>query len=315
MQFNSRESQSRHVKVLSLVPPQVLGVISFSLMVVNTLFWSCFLFPIAGLKLLVPARAWQDRCNVVLNAIALLWIAGNNANLKLTKSIRWDVSGLEGLNPRGWYLVISNHQSWVDILVLQKVFHRRIPLLKFFLKKELIWVPIMGLAWWALEFPFMKRYSKEYLKKNPHMRGKDLEITKKACERFSRMPIAVMNFVEGTRFTPKKHAAQSSPFTHLLKPKAGGISFVLSAMGGCLTHIINTTIIYPEGVKTFWEFLCSTRTEVVVRVQAIPITPELLGDYADDPEYQEQFQAWLNRLWVEKDRAIADFFRIKGEAA
>lgn len=315
MQFNSRESQSRHVKVLSLVPPQVLGVISFSLMVVNTLFWSCFLFPIAGLKLLVPARAWQDRCNVVLNAIALLWIAGNNANLKLTKSIRWDVSGLEGLNPRGWYLVISNHQSWVDILVLQKVFHRRIPLLKFFLKKELIWVPIMGLAWWALEFPFMKRYSKEYLKKNPHMRGKDLEITKKACERFSRMPIAVMNFVEGTRFTPKKHAAQSSPFTHLLKPKAGGISFVLSAMEDNLTHIVNTTIIYPQGAKTFWEFLCCSRAEVVVRVEVIPITTDLRGDYSNDPDYQNRFQAWLNRLWEDKDQVIGNFFRVRDRAA
>ncbi|MFY9397381.1 MAG: acyltransferase [Desulfomonilia bacterium] len=315
MQCNYRESRSWHVKVLSLVPAQVLGAISFALMVVNTLFWACFLFPIAGLKLIIPIRAWQDRCNAVLNEIALMWIAGNNANLRLTKNIRWDVSGLEGLNPRGRYLVISNHQSWVDILVLQKVFHRRIPLLKFFLKKELIWVPIMGLAWWALEFPFMKRYSREFLEKNPHMRGKDLEITKKACERFSRMPIAVMNFVEGTRFTPKKHADQSSPFTYLLKPKAGGISFVLSAMEGNLNHIINTTIIYPRGVKTFWEFLCCSQDEIIVRVEVIPITTELRGDYSNDPDYQKHFQAWLNRLWVDKDQVIGSCLRVRDKAA
>ncbi len=307
--------RAAHGRILSLLPPVFIGSLSFLLFVVNTLFWGTFLFPLAACKVLVPVRAWRDWCNILLNAIATRWIACNNANIAVTKRIRWDVSGIEGLNAKGWYLVVSNHQSWVDILILQKVFHRKIPMLKFFLKKELIWVPIMGLAWWALEFPFMKRYSKEYLKKNPHMRGKDLEITKKACERFSRMPIAVMNFVEGTRFTPAKHKAQGSPFTHLLKPRAGGISFVLSAMGQHLSHIVNTTIIYPNGVQTFWQFLCSSQAEVVVRVETIPITPDLLGDYSNDPRYQEHFQEWLNRVWEEKDRAIGDFFRIRGEAA
>ena len=59
----------------------------------------------------------------------------------------------------GHYLVLANHQSWVDILVLQKVFNRRIPLLRFFLKRQLFWVPLLGLAWWALDFPFMGRYT------------------------------------------------------------------------------------------------------------------------------------------------------------
>lgn len=315
MQPLSGKSSAQGINVLLFLPPFAIGCISFLLLVLNTLFWSLFLFPMAALKLLVPVRAWQDMCNFILNTIATCWIACNNANLRITKRIRWDIGGMEGLKAKGWYLVISNHQSWVDILILQNIFNRRVPMLKFFLKKELIWVPIMGLAWWALEFPFMKRFSKEYLKKKPHMQGKDLEITKKACERFSRMPIAVMNFVEGTRFTPSKHKAQASPFTHLLKPKAGGISFVLSAMGRHLTHILNVTIIYPEGVKTFWQFLCSRSCEVVVRVETIPITPDLLGDYSNDPRFQEHFQDWLNRLWQGKDRAISDFFKIKDKAA
>ncbi len=67
------------------------------------------------------------------------------------------MQGVDSLHQRGWYLVSSNHQSWVDILVLQRIFHGRIPFLKFFLKQELIWVPVIGLAWWALDFPFMKR--------------------------------------------------------------------------------------------------------------------------------------------------------------
>lgn len=303
------------MNIIMILPGFLIGSISFLLFILNTLFWSTFLFPLAGLKLVIPIDSWRNGCNALLNKIALSWIACNNANLRITKRISWHVDGIQGLDPNQWYLVLSNHQSWVDILVLQKVFHRNIPFLKFFLKKELIWVPVMGLAWWALEFPFMKRYSKEFLKKNPHLEGKDLEITKKACERFVRMPISVMNFVEGTRFTRKKHERQKSPFKNLLRPKAGGISFVLSAMGEQLTHILNVTIIYPEGAKTFWSFLCSKKCDIVVHVEVIPITADLLGDYTNDERFKERFQDWLNVLWFEKDLYIENFFQEKRKAA
>lgn len=308
------ESQSDK-KGQGAIPGFTRGVVTFTLLVVNTLFWALFLFPFAALKLVFRSESGKNAINAILNQIGLCWIACNNFNLRFTQRITWNVTGLEGLNPKGWYLVLSNHQSWVDILVLQKITHRKIPFLKFFLKKELIWVPILGPAWWALEFPFMKRYSKKFLAKYPHLEGKDLEITRKACERFKKMPISVMNFVEGTRFTKEKHAKQQSPFSHLLKPKAGGISFVLSAMGEQLTHIVDITIIYPDGVKPLWNFLCSNTNEVVVNVKVVPITPALLGDYTNDAEYRERFQQWLNSMWEGKDRFIDDFFRINRRAA
>ncbi len=312
--FNRRMVSSLRNAVLTL-PEAVIGTLSFALMVLNTLFCASALFPVAALKLVSRSRSWRDGCNAVLNRLGLWWIGCNNANLDITKRIRWHVKGIEGLEPNGWYLVISNHQTWVDILVLQKVFHRKIPFLKFFLKKELIWVPVMGLAWWALEFPFMKRFSKEFLKKNPHLKGRDIEITRKACERFKRMPISVMNFVEGTRFTGEKHERQKAPFKHLLRPKAGGISFVLSAMGDQLTHILNVTIVYPEWSKTFWKFLCSKECGISVNVEVIPITPDLIGDYENDAKFKERFQAWLNNLWFEKDLLIESFFREGKRAA
>jgi hypothetical protein len=46
-----------------------------------------------------------------------------------------------------------------------------------------------------------------------------------------------MNFVEGTRFTNDKHKQQSSPYNHLLRPKSGGIAFVLAAMGDYIQNI------------------------------------------------------------------------------
>ena len=165
-------------------------------------------------------------------------------------------------------------------------------------------MPVLGLAWWALDFPFMKRYSKEFLRKHPHLQGKDIEITKKACQKFKTIPVSVINFVEGTRFTTKKHNRQQSPFTHLLKPKAGGIAFVLDAMGEYLSSLLNVTIVYPEGAQNFWAFLCGKVPKVIVNVEALPITDEIIGDYFNDPEFRNNFQEWVNTLWVEKNKTI-----------
>ena len=145
-----------------------------------------------------------------MTALAEGWIGTNNAMFRLMGSLPLDTRGLEGLSTREWYLVVSNHRSWVDILVLQAVFNRRIPFLKFFLKQQLIWVPFLGLAWWALDFPFMRRHSPEYLEKHPEQRGKDLDVTRRACEKFRLIPTSVMNFVEGTRFTPSASTPHSS---------------------------------------------------------------------------------------------------------
>jgi len=194
--------------------------------------------------------------------IATRWIHNNTFLCTKILGIKVKAEGDTKLSMKEWYLVLSNHQSWSDIVVLQIVFNGRIPLLKFFTKKELIWVPLLGIAWWALDFPFMKRYKSDFLKKHPHLKGKDIEITKKACEKFSATPVSIMNFVEGTRFTIAKHDRQKSPFKNLLKPKAGGTGFVFTAMGHQLHNILNVTIKYPEGDLDFWNFLCGRISEV-----------------------------------------------------
>lgn len=280
------------------------GILSMLMLYVNTSFWFVFLLPLSFLKLLVPIGGWRKFCSFLLKGIGVSWISINNFNLRWLLKTRWDVRGLEGLSVDQWYLVISNHQTWVDIVVLQKIFNKKIPFLKFFLKKELIWVPILGIAWWALDFPFMKRYSASFLKRHPHLKGKDIEITRKACRKFKSMPVSVMNFVEGTRFTPEKHDKQNSPFKHLLKPKAGGIGFVLSTMGEQLSNIVNVTIMYPDGDTSFWSFLCGRIKEIRVVVEKLPVTSEILGDYIEDKDFQVQFQEWVNVVWTKKDALI-----------
>jgi len=228
--------------------------------------------------------------------------------MRLTQKLDWDISGIEGLNPRQWYLVVCNHQSWVDILVLQHVLNRRIPLLKFFLKKELIWVPIMGLAWWALEFPFMRRRSEAYLQRHPEERGKDAATTRAACEKYALVPTSVMNFLEGTRWTPDKQQRQQSPYRHLLKPKAGGVTLALDAMGEKFGAVLDITLIYPAGTPNFWQFLQGHVPRVIVRARTLPVPQaQPAAGQGSEQALRETCQLWVNQLWSDKDALISSF--------
>ena len=296
--------------MLNFLPPLLLGCIASLLLVINIFFWVPILLVLAAIKLLLPFRAVRLRLDPVILSIAEGWISCNSGWMALTQHTVWDVQGLDGLRPDSWTMVCSNHQSWVDIFVLQHLLNRRIPLLKFFLKQQLIWVPVMGLAWWALEFPFMRRHSEAYLKKHPEMRGKDQETTRKACEKFALIPTSVMNFLEGTRFTPAKHARQQSPYPHLLKPKAGGLALALQAMGSKFDRILDVTIYYPDGIPTFWDFLCGRVRRVVVRARSVPVPAALChGDYGQDAAFRAAFSAWVASLWQEKEATLAELVR------
>ena len=285
--------------MLSLLPAPVRGALCGLLLALTTLLFTLAMVPPALAKLLLPGVALRRVCDRALTGLASAWVAVNNAWIAAVRPARWDVQGLDGLHARGWYLVSSNHQSWVDILVLQRIFHGRIPFLKFFLKRELIWVPVIGLAWWALDFPFMKRG------KGAGARGSDLETTRKACEKFKRIPTSVINFVEGTRFTPAKQARQRSPYRHLLKPKIGGLGIALATMGEQFEALLDVTIVYPEGTPRFWDLLCGRIGAVTVRVRALPIPPEVLGgDPVGDKAYRQRLAAWVEGQWAEKDALI-----------
>ena len=282
-----------------------VGSVTFLLFVANTFLWCALLYVVTFLKLAVPVPPWRRAASRLLVAIAEAWIGVNTFALRVTQPTVHDVSGLEGLRRDVSYLVVSNHQSWVDIPVLQGVFLRKIPFLRFFLKQQLLRVPFLGLAWWALDFPFMKRHSREALERNPELRHEDLAATRRACERFRHAPASILNFVEGTRFTAAKHARSGSPFRHLLPPKAGGLAFAASAMGPQLAGVVDVTIVYPHGSPTFWDLISLGLPEVVVRVEERPI-PEawFTGDYAEDAAFREGVQEWVRALFAEKDAEI-----------
>ncbi|MFJ2984126.1 MULTISPECIES: acyltransferase [unclassified Pseudomonas] len=287
------------------------GILTTTLLLINTVVMICPLLVFALLKLVVPGR-WRDYASAAVMWVAEAWSEIDKAIFALCIPTQWDIRGVENLRRDTSYLAVSNHQTWVDIPALIESLNRRTPFFKFFLKKELIWVPLLGLAWWGLDYPFMKRYSKAFLDKHPELKGKDLEITKAACELFKRQPVTVVNYLEGTRFTEAKRLEQQSPYRYLLKPKAGGVAFVLAALGEQLDALLDVTIVYPGNkAPGFWALLNGSINRVIIDIQVRELDPALwAGDYESDPVFRQTVQAWVNQLWVEKDKRIE---QLRGE--
>ena len=282
------------------------GVVTISLNTINTVFWFIPIIIMTFIKILTPVKSWRAGLTQWIMVMGENWISVNNLIFRTMLPITWDIRQTGDLQMREWYLMISNHQSWVDILALQKAFNRRTPFLKFFIKQILVWVPILGQAWWAMDMPFMKRYTRAYLEKHPEKRGQDMAATKKACEKFSATPTTVINFVEGTRVTAEKQADRNSPYKHLLPPRAGGVAFALDAMGGILNSLIDVTIVYPQKETTFWDFLCGRLRRVIIDIRVAKLDDWLVsGDYAADEQFRARFQQWMSGLWAEKDQLIS----------
>jgi 1-acyl-sn-glycerol-3-phosphate acyltransferase len=286
---------------------QARGVLTFAGLTINTVVWFVPLFLLALLKLALPIAAVRRVLTRWLMSLAENWISGNELILMGSGSRAWRAEGIEELDRRSWYLVLPNHQTWVDIVVLQIAFNRRIPLLKFFIKQQLVWFPLLGIGFWALDMPFMKRYSPSYLARHPEKKGRDLEATREACKKFQDTPTSVINFVEGTRFSEEKRVARNSPYERLLPPRAGGVAVAISSMGELFDAIVDVTLVYPDGVPKFWDMICGQRVTVTVDVKTRAIDPELLaGDYQNDREYRRVMHGWLAAIWEDKDARIAE---------
>ena len=282
------------------------GVAFFSGLVVNTIFWFIPIVLLSIVKLVLPLAPVRRFIYRILMAIGENWISVNGQLMRHVCSVDIQSQGMENLRRDGWYLIVANHQTWVDILVLQAVFNRRVPFPKFFIKQQLIWFPLLGIAWWAMDMPFMKRYSPSYLAKNPHMKGKDLETTRRACEKFRHTPTSVLNFIEGTRFSKQKRIARKSPYKNLLRPRAGGFAIALSSMGELFTSIVDVTMVYPDGATSFWDMCCGDDVRVIVDVQERELERWLAdGNYQNDRAFRKQLHGWLSNVWTEKDAVIS----------
>ncbi|WP_407731801.1 acyltransferase [Pseudocitrobacter faecalis] len=279
--------------------------ISIALTILLTILCSVPIILAGLVKLILPIPAIWRSISVFCNFMMYCWCEGLAALLHLNPHLKWEIEGLEKLNKKNWYLLICNHHSWADIVVLCVIFRKHIPMNKYFLKQQLAWVPFIGLACWALDMPFMRRYSHSYLIRHPERRGKDVETTRRSCEKFRTHPTTIVNFVEGSRFTEEKRRQTRSPYKNLLPPKAAGIAMALSVLGAQFDKLLDVTLCYPENNDSpFFDMLSGKLTRIVVRVNLLPVAEELHGDYVSDKNFKRRFQQWLNALWEEKDTLL-----------
>ncbi|MGZ5492535.1 MAG: acetyltransferase [Thermoanaerobaculia bacterium] len=275
------------------------------LLPLNLILWGVPVMLLGIVKLLLPGGEPRRKLRLLLSELGDRWAGGNDLIFDLLVDTKWDISGVDGLRPDGHYLIVSNHVSWLDIFVLQRTFHRRVAFMRFFIKQQLIWSPILGQACWAMDFPFMRRYTPEYLERHPEKRGKDLETTRRTCRRYRRIPMAILNFIEGTRFTRAKQLEEKSPYRNLLRPRVGGIAFVLASLGEQLDAVVDVTISYPRLDVTFWEFVNNRVGRIVVRARLIEVPAQFVTEPITEPgPAREAFKIWIESLWREKDELL-----------
>ncbi|HUP45302.1 MAG TPA: acetyltransferase [Thermoanaerobaculia bacterium] len=290
------------------------GTVVLLLLSLNLMFWGTLVLLLSLFKLVAPAGVVRRRVVLLLVALGERWVEGNNRIVGSFLPIQWEIEGIDGLRRDARYLIFANHISWADIFVVFRALHRRVAFIRFFIKQELIWLPLVGQAAWAMEFPFMKRYSADYLARNPEKRGKDLETTRRACERYRLIPVAILNFLEGTRFTLDKHAEQDSPYRYLLRPRAGGAAFVLASLGDQLDGVLDLTIAYPGHVITAWQFISGRVPLVRVRVRQLQVPQEMLGAVVAEPgAARDRLKAWIHEVWMEKDRFLESAVSAAGD--
>lgn len=282
-----------------------LGTLCLVIFVLNTIIFGGLICIFIPFKLLFATQNLRHWVSAKMVHLAEKWISVNSLFMSKVHHIQWDVSGIENLSFDRSYLISANHQSWVDIPVLQEIFNQRIPFIRFFLKSQLLYVPILGGAWWALDFPFMKRHSRQYLSRHPEKRGEDFKTIRKTCAKFKDTPTSILNFLEGTRFTKTKHEDQKSNYQNLLNPKVGGLAFVLNVMGEQFDSLLDVTICYPNQTPNLWDFLSGNVQNIKVRVERWPIPPDVTSSHHLKSEKNRKLMHdWIKEIWENKDRQL-----------
>ena len=289
---------------MKFVFENIIGIMSITILVLNTFILSCLLIPLGIIKFFLPITALKVLFTKFIIKVGELWIFTNKIWVKALHNPKWQIIGKENIKSDGWTIATSNHQSFADIFLLQDITNRKMPMLKFFMKYVLIYVPVIGLSWWALDMPFLKRYTKKQLKNNPELHGKDVREMKRALKHYALYPVTVFSFAEGTRFTIKKNLHQKSPFKNLLKPKEGGLATALSLVNE-IDSLIDFTIKFDTKKRSFWDYLCGRMNSVKVIIREIKIPAKFLNiDLLENKILRSEFKDWLHDIWNEKDTLI-----------
>ena len=282
-----------------------IGILTFFAILIILSLW---LIPLSIINIprIIPNKSLKIYLGSISNKMGNDAVASITSALRILHKLEWDFQIPQDVNTKTWYVAMSNHQSWADIFILLAAGHKKIPLIKFFMKKELQWIPIIYLVHKTIDMPFLNRHSRAQILANPELKRVDYENAKKAAKRFSRNPSSAFSFAEGTRFTAKKHSEQESPYYNLLKPKVGALAIALSGMPQVNT-LIDFTIVYATQRRSTWNFLCGdlSKAKVVAKTYALPKNLKNRS-FEEEEDYRKSFQTFVDAIWLEKQQTIKD---------
>ncbi len=282
-----------------------IGILTFFAIFV-ILSFAVILLTIVNIPRIIPNKNLKVSLGSLSNKMGSTTVASITSALRILHKLEWDFQIPEDVDTDTWYLAISNHQSWADIFILLAAGHKKMPLLKFFMKKELRWIPIIYLVHKTVDMPFLNRHSRAQIQANPELKKVDFENAKKAAKRFSRNPSTAFSFAEGTRFNLQKHAEQESPYSNLLKPKVGALAVALSGMPQVNT-LVDFTVVYATEKRSTWDFLCGDLCKAKVAAKTYALPDKLKNrSFEEEDDYRRSFQTFIDEIWLEKEQSIKD---------
>jgi len=288
------------------IASSVIGLITFLLILIELIIGFGTLAIINIPRGIIPLKIFKIYLAKISNIIGDLTVYGLKLIMLLMHGNNISVINNQEFDKNEWYMAMSNHQSWADIFILLVAANYKLPLLKFFMKRELWWIPFVFLANKTLNMPFVNRHSKKEIEQNPSLRNQDYKNTLKSCKRFLRTPSTIFSYAEGTRFTDEKHDQQGSPYNNLLSPKIGGMATALSAMPNINT-LVDYTVVYKSKKRDAWSFAKGDMKHVKVLVTKYKIPDNLKNrNYANDKDYRDEFKNWIETIWAEKDKKIEE---------
>ena len=290
---------------MNKVKKSFIGVVTF-LCILFILSFGVIVLSIINAPRLVPNKKLKKLLGHISNRIGSKIVELITASLQILHGLKWEFNIAEHLNTQTWYIAMSNHQSWADIFILLAAGHKKMPLLKFFMKKELQWIPIIYLVHKTIDMPFLNRHSQKQIQANPELKKLDYENAEIAAKRFSRNPSTAFSFAEGTRFTDEKHLAQASPYKNFLIPKIGALAIALKGMPQ-VNELIDFTVIYSSEKRSAWDFLCGEMSQAKVYAKAYEIPSTLKGkNFDQEEEYRQEFKNFINKIWKEKQERYTE---------
>ena len=288
------------------IASSLIGLVTFVLILVELIIGFGTLAIINIPRGIIPLKSFKIFLAKVSNIIGDITVYGLKLIMLLMHGKNITVINDQDFDENEWYMAMSNHQSWADIFILLTVANYKLPLLKFFMKKELWWIPFVFLANKTLNMPFVNRHTKKEIEKNPSLRTLDYENTLKSCKRFLRTPSTIFSYAEGTRFTNDKHIQQGSKYKNLLEPKIGGMATALSAMPNINT-LVDYTLVYKSKKRDAWSFAKGDMKHAKVLVSKYKIPENLKNkNYLNDKSYRDEFKDWIEGIWAEKDKKIEE---------